>query len=123
MYPREEIEFVDAKIEQEEIRGFSFKGLIDGSLLTMGSVVKQLPFILFIVFLAFVYIANRYHAEKVVRQIDALKSEVKDLKAEEITTATELMNLNRPSNVQALVDDRGLGLKISDEPPFVINKK
>jgi hypothetical protein len=123
MYPREEIEFVDAKIEQEEIRGFSFKGLIDGSLLTMRSVVKQLPFILFIVFLAFVYIANRYHAEKVVRQIDALKSEVKDLKAEEITTATELMNLNRPSNVQALVDDRGLGLKISDEPPFVINKK
>jgi hypothetical protein len=123
MQSRKNIEFVDARIEQEEIRGFSLKGIIDGSLLTMRSVIKQIPFILFIVFLALIYIANRYHAEKVVRQIDALKNEVKDLRAEEITTATELMNLNRPSNIQALVKEKGLGLKISDDPPFVIDKK
>jgi hypothetical protein len=122
MQTKEKIEFVDVTIEQEEIKGFSLKGVLDGSLLTLRSVTRQIPFILFLVFLALVYIANRYHAEKVVRRIDALKTEVKDMRAEEITAATELMNLNRPSNVQALIEDKGLGLKISDEPPFVINK-
>ena len=123
MQPHNKIEFVDSTIEKEEIKGFSFRGLIDGSLLTMRSFVLQIPFILFLVFLALVYIANRYHAEKVVREIDQIKSEVKDLRAEEITAATELMNLNRPTHVQALVEDRGLGLKMSDDPPYVITKK
>jgi hypothetical protein len=111
MQEKQKIEFIDAKIEKEEIQGFSLKGFLDGSLLTMSSFVKQIPFILFLVSLALLYIANRYHAEKMVRRIDALKTEVKDLRAEEITAAAELM-----------IEDKGLGLKTSNEPPFVIKK-
>ena len=116
------IEFIDSKIESEEIKGFSFKSLIDGSLLTVSSFVKQLPFILFLVLLALIYIANRYNAEKMVRDINSLKTEVKELRAEEITTASELMNLNRPSNVQNLVEEHQLGLKLSNDPPYKIIK-
>jgi hypothetical protein len=123
MKKRQNIEFVDAKTEREEITGFSLKSIIDGSMLTVRSVVKQLPFILFLVFLALIYIANRYHAEKMIRQIDSLKTEVKDLRAEEITTASELMNLNRPSNVQNLVTKKQLGLKLTGEPPYKIVKR
>ena len=123
MKKKENIEFVDAKVEREEITGFSLKSIIDGSLLTVRSVVKQIPFILFLVLLALLYIANRYQAEKVVREIDAIKTEVKDLRAEEITTASELMNLNRPSNVQNLVDQKQLGLTLSTEPPYKIVRK
>jgi hypothetical protein len=123
MEKRQNIEFVDSKIEREEITGFSLKSIIDGSLLTVRSVVKQLPFILFLVLLALLYIANRYHAEKTIRQINKLKTEVKDLRAEEITTASELMNLNRPSNVQSLVEEKQLGLKLSDKPPYKIIRK
>ncbi len=123
MQKRQNIEFVDAKTEREEITGFSLKSIIDGSLLTVRSVVKQLPFILFLVFLTLIYIANRYHAEKMVRQIDSLKTEVKDLRAEEITTASELMNLNRPSNVQNLVTEKQLGLILTGEPPYKIVKR
>jgi hypothetical protein len=123
MPTKEKIEFVDATIEKDEIKGITLKGILDGSLLTMQSVSKQIPFILFLVVLALLYIANRYHAEKVIRRIDALKTEVKDLRAEEITAAAELMNLNRPSNVQKLVEDKGIGLKIPEEPPFIIEIK
>jgi hypothetical protein len=122
MQQKEKIEFVDARIEKEEIKGFSLKGILDGSFLTMRSFMHQIPFILFIVFLTLLYIANRYHAEKMVRRIDALKNEVKDLRAEEIMAASELMNLNRPSHVQALIEDKGLGLKTSNDPPFIIKK-
>jgi len=123
MERNQNIEFIDSKLEREEIKGFSIKSIIDGSLLTVRSVVEQIPFILFLVLLALIYIANRYNAEKIVRQINSLKTEVKDLRAEEITTASELMNLNRPSNVQNLVEENQLGLKLSNDPPFKIVKK
>ena len=117
---KSKIEFVDSKVEREEITGFSFKGFIDGSLLTLSAVVKQIPFILFLVFLAVIYIANRYHAEKVVRQVTSLKRQVKDFRAEEITTASELMNLSKPSSVQAMLKDRDLDLKEPVDPPYKI---
>ena len=121
---KENIEFIDSKTEREEISGFSFKGIIDGSLLTIRSVIDQIPFILFLVFLAIVYIANRYQAEKMVRELSSLKTEVKDLRAEQITTASELMNLSRPSNVEKLIQQRGLDLEQPKEPPHkIVTKK
>jgi cell division protein FtsL len=42
----------------------SYKDVLDGSLLTRGAVVKQFPFVIFLVILAVIYIGNRYHAEK-----------------------------------------------------------
>lgn len=123
MDKKKNIEFIDSKIEREEISGFSVKSILDGSLLTIRSFVKQIPFILFGVLLTLGYIANRYHAEKVVRRIDYLKKDLKNLRAEEITTASELMNLNRPTNVQTLVQERELGLKFPVKPPIKIKKR
>jgi len=123
MEKKKNIEFIDPKVEQEEIRGFTVRSIIDGSLLTLRSFVKQLPFILFLVMLALLYIANRYNAEKIVRQINTLRTEVKDLRAEEITTASELMNLNRQSKVLDLIEEKQMGLQVAKEPPYKIVKK
>ncbi len=120
MDKKENIEFIDSTIEKEELTKFSFKGIIDGSVLTVSAVVKQIPFILFLVFLAVVYIANRYHAEKVVRQIYALQDTVRDLQAEQLTTASELMDLSKPSKVQELINQRNLGLREPLKPPYKI---
>lgn len=123
MDKKEKIEFIDSKSEREEITGFTLKGIIDGSLLTIRSVIRQIPYILFLVFLAIIYIANRNHAEKKIRQLTSLRTQVKDMRSEQITTASELMNLSRPSNVEALIDERGLKLTESKVPPFKIVKK
>ena len=123
MSDKKNIEFVDAKIEREEITGFSLKRILDGSLLTIRSFVRQIPFILFGVLLCLVYIANRYHAEKVIRQIHTAKNQIKDLRAEEITAASELMNMNTPSKIEELVKVNQLELKFPEEPPYKIIKK
>lgn len=117
------IEFVDSKVEREEIKGFSLKGILDGSLLTGTALARQLPFILFLVFLAIVYIGNRLHAEKLVRKLAVTREEVKNLRAEQITTASELMNQSKPSNLEQIVEQRGLGLKQPDSPPYKIVEK
>jgi hypothetical protein len=122
---KEKVEFVDSKVEKEEIASFTLKGILDGSVLTIHSFVKQVPFIFFLVFLALVYIGNRYHAERVFRTLTTLKDEVRDMRAEEMMVASELMNLSRPSRVQDLVDKNDLGLKEPVKPPYkiVVNKK
>ncbi|MBN1183681.1 MAG: hypothetical protein JXB49_15425 [Bacteroidales bacterium] len=117
---KEKIEFVDSKVEREEIKGFSIKGMLDGSLLAGTAFAKQLPFILFLVFLAIIYIGNRYNAEKLVRQLITVREEVKNMRAEQITTASELMNDSKPSTLEEMVEQRGLGLKQPSSPPHKI---
>ena len=120
MEQNKNIEFVDSRVEKEEIRGFSLKGVLNGNILGNLAVSKQIPFILFLVFLATIYIANRFHAEKVVRELTSMREEVKDLRAEQLTTASKLMNLSRPSKVQELVKKKGLGLREPEKPPYKI---
>lgn len=98
------------------------KELLDGTILIRENIIRQWPYVLFLTFLGVIYIGNRFHAEKMVRQINELKIEVNNLRAEQITTTSELMNISRPSEVNALVDSRGLGLKESLEPPKKIKR-
>lgn len=91
--------------------------IIDGSFLVRENMIRQLPFVLFLTFLGIIYIGNRFHAESMVRQIEELKIEVGNLRSEQITTTSELMNISRPSEVASLVESQGLGLKESMEPP------
>lgn len=115
------IEFVDQKIEQKEIRKASVWDVFDGSVLTRDRVVRQLPFALFITFLIILYIGNRYHAEKMIRETMELQTELRELRARSISTASELEFMSRQSEVAKLVEKKGLGLKEAVEPPIKIS--
>lgn len=106
-----------APAPDETQRKIRVKELIDGTFLVRENMIRQLPFVLFLTFLGVIYIGNRFHAEKMVRQINDLKIEVDNLRSEQITITSELMNISRPSEVAALVESKGLGLKESLEPP------
>jgi hypothetical protein len=72
------------------------------------------------------YIGNRYHAEKVLRQNLKLQNEIKELRAEKITTASELMYSSKQSEVLKMVKEKGLELEESFDPPkriVIENKK
>ena len=114
---KDTIEFIEEKQTRKESKFGSIKDLLDGSLIANDFIARQLPYIVFLVFLAFVYIANRYNAEKVVRANIELTKEINDLRAEAITTSSELMFISKQSEVAKLVEKRGLGLKESLVPP------
>lgn len=122
MVKEKEIEFIDPEIENSEEKKTSFKDLLDGTILTRKSIVNQLPFIFFLTFLAAIYIGNRYHAEKVVRDLTKLQQEVKDLRAESITNASELMFISKQSEVIKMVRGANLNLEESVKPPIKIKK-
>ncbi len=117
---KDNVEFVDSKVERDEIKGPSLKSFINGSIITGKLIARNITYILFLVFLAIIYIANRYHAERMVRQIITAREELKDLRAEQITTASVLMNYSKPSTIEDMVEQRGLGIKQPIKPPFKI---
>jgi hypothetical protein len=108
---------------KDEKRPIKAKEFLDGSILIREAITRQLPFILFLTVLAVLYIGNRYHAERMVRKINETELEVKNLRAEQITIASELMNISKPSEVSAIVNEKNLGLKPSVEPPKKLIRK
>jgi hypothetical protein len=91
------------------------QGVLDGTILTRGQLFQLIPFILYVVFLIMLAIANTYYAEKMVRQIEAVKKELKELRYEQITTRSELMYISKQSEVARRL--KVTGLKESTVPP------
>lgn len=120
--PAQEKESEKEPVPENRRKKVRVKEIIDGTILVRENVIRQLPYLLFLTFLGIIYIGNRFHAEMMVRQIDQLKIEVSNLRSEQITTTSELMNISRPSEVTSLVESKGLGLKESMEPPKKLKK-
>ena len=112
---KKNIEF-DQSIEEKE-KSLSFRDLLDGNVLTRKAVLKQTRFILLLVLIAFLSIANRNHAEKTVIHFNRLQSEVKELRSRSISTSSELVKISRQSEVKQLVNSYELGLEENLEPP------
>ena len=83
-----------------------------------GLPVQYLPRILFVATLLLFYIGNAHFAERTTRQIDKLKTEVDDLRADYTTLKAELMFASKQSEVARKV--QALGLEESSMPPYKI---
>lgn len=99
------------------------KDVISGNVLVRGYLVKHVPYIILLVFLAILYITNRYKNEKIAIEEQQLQEELKNLRSESITTAAELMRISRQSEVVNLVKERGMELEESTTPPKIIENK
>ena len=82
------------------------------------SIVKQLPFFLFLALLAVLYIFNGHYADKTIREINRITREVKELKYEYITVKSEVMFRSKPSELVKAVEP--LELKEVVDPPVVL---
>jgi hypothetical protein len=109
---------------QPEVRGKAelprnfFSQLFTEGVISKQAATDMVPYIIFVAFLALVYIANRHFAENNIRDIDRLSKEVKELSWDFKTTKADLMLKSTQTEVAKLVDT--LGLKESVEPPHKI---
>lgn len=105
--------------------GALLKDLISGSMVTDKIILKNLGFLLLLTLLGAIYIANRFHAEKLTRETTRLQREVKDLRSESLSTFADLMDASKQSEVFRLVKEKELNLEELREPPFklIVNKK
>jgi hypothetical protein len=101
------------------------KELLSGSMISEKLILKNLGYVSLITMLAAIYIGNRFHAEKVTRETSRLQREVKDLRAEALSTSADLMYISRQSEVYKLVREKGLNLEELKTPPYklLVSKK
>ncbi|RYY62034.1 MAG: hypothetical protein EOO05_04305 [Chitinophagaceae bacterium] len=82
------------------------------------SVVKQVPFFLFLTVLAVVYIYNGHLADKTIRNINRTAREVKELQHEFKTVKSEVMFRSKQSELVKAVEP--LGLKELAQSPVIL---
>jgi len=111
---------------KKQVKTGSFiKELLSGTMVSEKIILRNLWYILLLTMLAAIYIGNRFHAEKVTREMTKLQKEVKELRAESLSTSADLMYLSRQSEVYRLVREKGLNLEELKVPPYklLVNKK
>ncbi|MCQ2251834.1 MAG: hypothetical protein MJZ61_00135 [Bacteroidales bacterium] len=114
--------------EQAETPGepvkLTFKSLMDGNYIKSEAFTSMFPFMVFVLSLFVLYIANRNMAESFIKRELELRREVRELRAESITLAAELMSISKETEVAKRVEEKQLGIHLIKEPPmyFVIDK-
>ncbi len=117
----EEIESKVQRPQKPRKKGVLAKGLssvFSGSFLTNESSLKHLPFVLFLSFVALIYIGYNYYADDNIRLENKLNKELKEFRSEYISTKSELMFASKQSEVAKSAEQ--LDLKEPLVPPIKI---
>jgi hypothetical protein len=105
----------------EAKKNISFmKELLSGTMVSEKIILKNIWYVLLLTFLIAVYIGNRFHAEKVTRELAKIQREVRDLRSESLSTSADLMTLSRQTEVARLIRERGLTLEELKTPPYKV---
>ena len=83
-----------------------------------GFPVQHLPKIIFAMALGLFYIGNTHYAEKTVRKINHVQTEVEDLRADYTTMKSDLMFASKQSEVARKVKQFGLAESLN--PPYKV---
>ncbi|MGI8598436.1 MAG: FtsL-like putative cell division protein [Chitinophagaceae bacterium] len=89
-------------------------------ILNYQSIVRQMPFFLFLTLLAVVYIYNGHYADKLNRGINRTTKELKELQYEYKTVKGDVLYRSKQSELVKLVEP--LGLKELKETPVILQK-
>ncbi len=111
VYEKENIDDVDEVIAT--VKKFKWKKMFQYQWM-----VEQLPFILFLVLLAVIYIGNGHYADKVIRNTGKARAELKQLQYEFKVLKADVMYRSKESELVKAVEP--LGLKRTDQPAVVL---
>jgi hypothetical protein len=119
------LELINEKSDIQETKGQGtyITAFLTGKFLSHEKIVEKIPYILFLTFIAILYIANGYYAEKTVKQLYRTTNEIKELRSEYISNKSDLELIKQQSHVAYTI--KVLELKESLSPPnkIVIKKE
>jgi hypothetical protein len=101
---------------------FRIRHVLDGSIITQDNILRKLPYLIFLVGLAILFIANNYVSERIIRETNSVKRELKELQTEHLATLSEYLRKSQQSEIARRLNE--IGIRESDVPPkrIVIRK-
>lgn len=101
--------------------GKATQEVLSGGVLEKERTFRMFPFLLFLSFLAFIYITNDFTLESKIREISKLQKDVKELRYEYISVKSNLITISKQSQLAKRLEK--LGIKENKEPLKVIKIK
>ena len=92
--------------------------VLGGNYLSKNTVVNNVPFMLYLAILIMFYISNTYNTERMYKQIEKTKTELKELRYQYITARSALMFSSKLSELNKRA--QAIGLKETVIPPSKI---
>jgi cell division protein FtsL len=119
------IQMIKEKVQEDDPRPSStvtLRTILGGDFLTAEMVRHQIWLIILIVVFAIIYVAFRYQCQQDLITIDKKEKELLDAKYKALSSSSTLTEKCRESHVlDALKNNKDSVLKISDQPPYIIN--
>lgn len=100
----------------------SFFHVFGGNILTEGFIVNNMRFFVVLLMIIFVFISHRYSHLRKMSEIERLQYDLRDAKYESLTISSSLTEASRQTEIERLVEEYGLEIKISNEPIYYIEK-
>jgi len=94
---------------------FKIRHILDGSIITHDKMLQRWPYLIFLVCLSILLIANNYVSEKIIRETSAVKQDLKELQTEHLATLSEYLRKTQQSEIAKRLDS--IGVKESVVPP------
>ncbi len=113
-------EFISPRQEIRETRRITAKELLGGGVLSRDVVIRQIPFVLFLFMLILIYIANQYRGDSVMKDVITVEKRLKELRTESVSTAFELMEKSKQTQVIQMIEEAGLPLEEAVVAPYII---
>ena len=99
-----------------------FKYIAIGDFLKEDFVIKQSKLLVLIVILVIIFISNGYSCMKKLSRIEELKTQLKDVKYENLVISTQLTSSSRQSQIEELLKKKQIDLSNPTTPAFEIYK-
>lgn len=96
--------------------------ILGGKILTEDFIIKHSVLILLTVCLFLVFITNRYHCAKKLSELHLLKTELTELKNEQVVLIQKLTILSRQSSVEEALREKGSELSKKNVTVYEIRK-
>jgi hypothetical protein len=114
--------FNDSTIQQNMAKEKSIGGYFELKFITSDLILNNLIFVIFLGFLATIYIANAHYAERNVREIQLMQKDIKEMRWYYMSLQAENMYKSKHSEMLESVKDLGLRPQ-SGQPKRIVVKK
>ena len=119
------IQKIKEKVQEDDPKpssAMTLRTILGGDFLTAEMVRHQIWLIILVVVFAIIYVAFRYQCQQDLITIDRKEKELLDAKYKALSSSSTLTEKCRESHVlDALKNNKDSVLKISDQPPYIIN--
>ena len=104
-------------------KGSFFNEYLGGDVFSKKTVIKQMPFILYIVFLMLLYITNTYIAEDINREVLTKTRLLDEKHVEYVYNKSEITRMTKQSELAKILKNKGIKESVEPLKKLTINNK